>query len=337
MVKPCVAALAAVLLWAGLAGAAYALDEKIELEFGGHERLALVHVPDVLATAKVPVAVVIGYHGGGGDAQGFREYSGLDAVADREGFIVVYPEGVAKKGLFKKRFHTWNAGECCGYAKEIEADDVGFTFAVLDALDKRHRIDRTRIFATGHSNGGMMSYRLAAEASDRVRAIAPVGGTLQLAEFAPSLPVPVLHIHSVDDPRALYEGGLGPAFPMTDHRVDHLAVDDVLAKWRTQNGCSGEGRVVDERRAPAARKDAGHTAERVDFGPCASGAPVVLWRMHGPGHPWPGQASLDFQRGLLWARTVGPPSAVIDAAEEAWAFFGRLGPRTAQPSAARRP
>jgi poly(3-hydroxybutyrate) depolymerase len=93
----------------------------------------------------------------------------------------------------------------------------------------------------------MMAYRLAAEAAERIAAIAPVGGEMQVATFAPSRPVPVLHVHSVDDPRALYAGGLGPGNPLTGQRIEHRAVEAGLARWRTRDGCTGEGRETDAR------------------------------------------------------------------------------------------
>jgi len=93
----------------------------------------------------------------------------MDATADREGFVAVYPNGTGRG----TRALTWNAGGCCAYAERNNIDDVGFTKALLDDLTSRVHIDRTRVYATGISNGGMMAFRLAVEASDRIAAIAP--------------------------------------------------------------------------------------------------------------------------------------------------------------------
>ncbi len=98
-------------------------------------------------------------------------------------------------------------------------------------------VDGARIYATGMSNGSMMAYRLAADAADRIAAIAPVAGAMVVETFAPSRAVPVMHVHSVDDPRALYHGGLGPPFPMTNRRVMHPDLEEALARWRTFDGC----------------------------------------------------------------------------------------------------
>jgi poly(3-hydroxybutyrate) depolymerase len=115
----------------------------------------------------------------------------------------------------------------------------------------------------------------------------------------------------VDDPRALYDGGIGPEFPGTDVRVNHSPVVDELAFWRNLNGCVGEGAVREERRggadAPAQR------AERLVWS-CRPGTPVEHWRLHGVGHGWPG----DTESGR--ESIIGPSTTAILAAEEVWAF-----------------
>ncbi len=194
-------------------------NHEFTIRHAGRSRTYLVHVP--VRAADRP-AVIIAFHGGGGNAVGFQEYAELDAIADRERFLVVYPNGT---GPLPRRLLTWNAGDgCCGYALTQKVDDVGFAVAVIDDLERRTAIDRHRIYATGHSNGGIMSHRLAAERPDFVAAVAPVAGSLDLTQFSPRRAVPVLQIHSVDDPRALYNGGMGPPFPGTDNRVFHQPV-----------------------------------------------------------------------------------------------------------------
>src|ERR1043165_7405809 len=181
---------------------AFVLAALTALAPGNHritlgERAYIVHVPP--GAGARPMSLVINLHGGGGNAGNEAGYSGMDRVADREHFVVVYPDGTGRL----KRMLVWNAGTCCGNST---ADDVGFIRAVVDNVAKRMPIDRRRVFATGMSNGAMMSYRLAAEASDLVAAIAPVAGAMSVERFHPAKPVSILHIHSVDDPRALYNG-----------------------------------------------------------------------------------------------------------------------------------
>jgi polyhydroxybutyrate depolymerase len=215
---------AAMLLAAGLSHAEPPPgDYTFKLRQGGRERSYILHVPKDALTSPWPV--VINFHGGGSSAAGQQAYSRMDAVADRQGFLVVYPNGT---GRIADLLLTWNAGACCGYALDNKVDDVGFVRAVIDDLETHASIDRARIYATGLSNGAMMSYRLAAEAPDLIAAIAPVAGALAFP-FEPKRPIPILHIHSVDDTRALYQGGLGPPYPLTNIRVHHPPVEKLLA------------------------------------------------------------------------------------------------------------
>jgi polyhydroxybutyrate depolymerase len=150
-------------------------DHEFTMRHGGRARTYLVHVP---ARTKDRPAVIIAFHGGGGNAKGFQEYAELDAIADREGFLVVYPNGT---GPLPRRLLTWNAGDgCCGFAMTRKVNDVGFATMVLADLEGRTPIDRARVYATGHSNGAMMAHRLAAERPELIAAIAPVAGSLDL-------------------------------------------------------------------------------------------------------------------------------------------------------------
>lgn len=309
-------------------------DHDLTLRHGDLDRYYLVHVPPYVETARRAAAagtagvtsalpVLLAFHGGGGNAEGMRRVAvGLDRLADAEGFVVVYPGGT---GRFERRLLTWNVGPCCGWAKEHDVDDVGFTRALLRDLARRLPLDRTRVYATGMSNGGMMAHRLGVELGDRIAAIAPVAGAiLPAAPPAGGRPVPVMHVHSVDDPRALYGGGLGPPFPLTDHRVEHPAVTDVLAWWLARNGCGLEPRCDPPRKGAGAA--ATHTATRFTYAPKGdAGAEVVHWRLTGAGHVWPGGDP------VLPPRIVGPASDVIDVNAELWAFLRRFTRRDAPP------
>lgn len=266
-------------------------------------RAYLVHVPEKLPALP---AVVLNFHGGGGNAPSHQKYVRMDPLADREGFIVVYPEGT---GPLDGRLETWNAGTCCGMALRDKVDDVGFVRRVLDDLARRQTYDPARVYATGLSNGAMMTYRLAAELSDRIAAIAPVAGAPVIERHATARAVPILHIHSVDDPRALYAGGLGPPFPLTDVRVQHAPVEASLALWAQANGC-GPNPEQRER-----REWKGHTAMLYAYPGCR--AEVLLWKLTGAGHVWPG-GEPDY-----FPRLLGPGTEVIDANEEIWKFFSR--------------
>jgi polyhydroxybutyrate depolymerase len=304
------------LLIAPCAGAATLApgDHEITLVHGQLQRSYIVHVPPQAGAGK-PLPVVLNFHGGGAHAQVQQRYSLMDATADREGFIAVYPNG---SGGIGGRLLTWNAGACCGPAAASRVDDVGFAIALLDDLARRVALDQERVYATGLSNGSMMAYRLAAEAAPRIAAVAGVAGAMTLARFSPALPVPVMHIHSVDDGRALYDGGLGPAFPFTDTRVLHEPVDAMLRKWIARDGCPARPQVEQPVRGRAGQADAAHTATRSVYGPCRDGTEVVLWKLTGAGHVWPGGV----QDYLPWL--LGAGTAVIDANSEMWKFFSRF-------------
>jgi polyhydroxybutyrate depolymerase len=309
-------ALALILLTSAAAGAEPPLGagtHDLRLEVAGTTRSYLLHLPpDPRSGPALPL--LLAFHGGGGNASGYREYAGLDPVADRERFAIAYPDG--KIGRLGRRLLTWNAGRCCGPAARDGVDDVAFVRALVEKIGRLVPIDRTRVYATGHSNGGMMSYRVAAEAPDLVAAIAPVAGAMLLESFTATTPVPVLHVHSLDDPRAPYGGGLGPPFPLTGSRVDHSAVEPELMRWVQLDGCPAEPVVVEERREEAT----GHTAVHLRWAPCASGAEVELWKLTGAGHGWPGG-----ETGR--ERLIGPKTGVIDAAAEVWRFVSRFQKR----------
>ena len=286
-------------------------DYSFTLKHQNRERSYIVHVPPAQPAADWPV--VINLHGGGGHAKAQQRYSHMDVVADRAGFLAVYPNGT---GAFGNRLLTWNAGSCCGWAQKNEVDDVGFTRALVEDLARRAPIDRARIYATGLSNGAMMTYRLAVEAPDLIAAIAPVAGAMVCLPFKAGRPISILHIHSVDDPRALYAGGLGPPFPFTNVRVHHPPVEETISHWVEFDGCPKQPEVAPPLHGTG--RSAAHTATRIAYAPCHDGTEVALWKLAGPGHVWPG-GDIDY---LTWA--LGPGTDVIDANTQMWQFFSRF-------------
>lgn len=279
-------------------------NHTVTIQHGGRTRSYLVHVPTG-ARGRDDLPVMLAFHGGGGDAAGFQGYAGLDVVADREGFIVAYPNG---SGVLPRRLLTWNAGECCGYAMNNNVDDVAFAIAVLDDLARRIGVDTRRVYATGHSNGAMMAYRLAAERSDRIAAIIPVAGAYAMERFAPSRPVAILHIHSVDDPRALYNGGTGPPFPGTQVRSSHRPVMEGIERWVAFNGCNRTPTIVETRTGQTGTINAGQTATLLRWEGCT--APVAHWRLTGVGHAWPGHTAIGNREEI-----IGPPTTLINVGE----------------------
>jgi polyhydroxybutyrate depolymerase len=148
-------------------------DHTRTLTVGDLKRTYLVHIPPRYDPKKA-TPVVLAFHGGGANADNMVVFSGLNKKSDDAGFIVVYPSGTGRL----EKLLTFNGGNCCGYATTNKIDDVMFTRKLLDDLAESANIDPRRVFATGMSNGGIMSYLLASELSDRIAAIAPVGGPM---------------------------------------------------------------------------------------------------------------------------------------------------------------
>ena len=174
------------------------------LQHDGKSRFYSIHLPSAYPKSKNPLPLVVALHGGGGSGRQFETQSRLSEKADKEGFIVVYPDGLQNPGILGLR--TWNAGACCGQsAVTRQADDVGFIRELIDKLVATYRIDSKRIYATGHSNGGMLCYRLACELPDKLAAIAANAGTMQVETACrPTRVMPILHIHSQLDRNVPY-------------------------------------------------------------------------------------------------------------------------------------
>ena len=277
-------------------------------------RTYLVHVPPQAAGGRA-LPVVVNFHGAGSNAEVLKAYTRMDRASDRDGYIAVYPNGSSG---FGDRFLTWNAGNCCGPAAALQVDDVGFVNAMLEELPKRTAVDTARIYATGLSNGAMMAYRFAAEAAPRVAAVAGVAGTMSLPRFAPARAMPVLHIHSMQDHIARYDGGFGPPSAVADTRTFSMPVEDMLRKWLEHDACPIKSQTVEVVSGKPGTPDEQHSAIRRVYRPCRDGVEVVLIQLSGAGHVWPGGVR-DYMPQLL-----GTGTAVIDANTEIWTFFSRF-------------
>lgn len=276
---------------------------EYSLNHGGLTRKYLLHIPAHRDPGK-PLPLVIALHGGGGHAAFMADDAryGWVGKADREGFAVVFPNGYSR--LPGGRFATWNAGQCCGDARDRNIDDVGFVRALVADVRRKQAIDPTRIFATGMSNGGMLSHRLACDAADLVRAVASVAGTDATTACKPSRPVSVLHIHARDDTHVLFSGGAGKdAFRDPAKVFDFVSVPDTMSRWAERNHCQPAPRRVLE--TPGAYCEA--------YAGCADGTRLQLCVTEEGGHAWPGAERV--------RRGKAPASQAIDASDVIWAFF----------------
>lgn len=281
---------------------------EIDLEHGGQRRRALVHVPRRYDPARA-TPLLLAFHGGGGHMQLMAgPHYGLLDKAEQAGFVAVFPNGSSR--FPGGRLATWNAGNCCGFARDNGVDDVGFVRTLVKHLQGRLTIDARRIFATGMSNGGMLAHRLGCEASDLVRAVAPVAGTDGTPGCTSPRPVSVLHIHARDDTHVSFEGGPGPdAVPDRRQIADFDAVPATMARWARRNRCSGLPEPVLQ--VPGARCEA--------WRDCADGALVQLCVTDRGGHSWPGGTRVRVRQA--------EPSQAISANDVMWEFFERVTKR----------
>jgi polyhydroxybutyrate depolymerase len=274
-------------------------DYRFGFVHDGIKREYLVHVPRSYRGAPTPMLIAL--HGGGGDAdfQANDAKYKLIGKSEQAGFIAVFPNGYSRfpSGILA----TWNAGTCCGAAQKNNVNDVGFIREVIHRMERQASIDPRRIFATGMSNGAMMSWRLACEAPE-IRAIAPVAGTDNTTNCRPPRPVPVIEFHALDDDHVLFNGGYGEK---SIAKVDFISVPASQAKW-----------VQIDRADANARRVLTVSGAHCDLHvPKASGAPVELCVTDSGGHSWPGGGS---QQGRK------QPSMAISANDLMWSFFSSL-------------
>lgn len=279
-------------------------DYVYSIESGGIDRKYRVHVPSGYDPAK-PTPLLVALHGGGGfmDYMASDEHYGLISKSDRAGFVVVFPNGYSRAPSGK--FATWNAGYCCGPARDNNIDDVGFIRQVIENLSQQLNIDHQKIFATGMSNGGLMAHRLACEMSGTFKAIASVAGTDNTKSCNPKNPVSVLQIHAKNDDHMPFGGGMGPKSTRSAV-TEFTSVPESISRWVKRNGCSATPkRVLDK---PGAYCDR--------YAPCEGGSEVELCVTEHGTHSWPGARK--------W-RSTEPPSTAIDADDVMWDFFMGLG------------
>lgn len=280
-------------------------DYTFTLSHGGLTRTYMVHVPRRY-NPRVASPLLFAFHGGGGSMEYMAKDAayGLTPKAEQENFIVVYPNGYSK--LPSGKFATWNAGTCCGDARDKNIDDVGFVRAMLAQLMKQVNIDRNRIYATGMSNGGMMAQRLACEMADTFKAVASVAGTDNTVTCTPARPISVLHIHAKDDTHVLFNGGAGKdVFRDVSKVTNFTSVPETISRWRERDRCaSTPTRVVNVKGAYCDL-----------YASCAGGTQVQLCVTETGGHSWPGGTK---------PRADIPPSKAISANDEMWKFFSSL-------------
>jgi polyhydroxybutyrate depolymerase len=269
--------------------------QRRTLRVDGVERSYFLYLPAGHRGAG-SLALVLVFHGASGRAQGFARHTGFSAVAEREGFVVAYPQGLDRR---------WNDGRGNG----TPHDDVGFVRALLDTLERELSIDRRRVYATGISNGAMFAYRLACDLPGVFAAVAPVAGAMP-ANLATGCthtePVSVLAFQGTADPLMPYAGG-----GVAGRRGRVLSAQQSVNFWATVSGCGSQVTVVEE----PDRVPDGTRVRYTDFGECRERRAVELYTIEGGGHTWPG--------GPAVGRLVGRVSRELDATALIWEFFAQ--------------
>lgn len=292
---------------------------------GWEERAFLIHLPPGF-DPRAPLPVLLVLHGGAGNKEKMQaltcasgtagEASCLDALADREGFAVVYPDGTSAPVFSGLR--AWNAGggdkglRCVsGPACKDGVDDEAYVARLLDEVARVISIDRARVYASGFSNGAAMAQRLACSMADRIAAVAAVSGANQFAAAqgcAPTRAVPVLAIHGDADPCWAFEGGVGAC--LQEDGDAYIGVRTSLESWARVDGCAA---AAEPQTLPDLDPADGTRVVRETWTGCR--APVELLRIEGGGHAWPGGAQyLDVDR-------IGRASRDLDGNARIWAFL----------------
>jgi polyhydroxybutyrate depolymerase len=270
-------------------------DYVRSMEVDGRERTYRLHVPVAIPPKNQahPAPLLIAFHGRLGQGRAMEKMSKFDSLSDEHGFIVAYPDGVGR---------SWNAGHGAGSAERKNVDDVGFVAKLIDEVSKEFQIDGHRVFAVGISNGGIFVHRLGCQLSDRIAAIATVAGTMPrglAGQCHPVKPLSVLIIHGTADRFSPWEGGSTKG----GGRVE--SVETTVTFWAIAGRCKPTPQIT----------DLGNGVLRESYEPCEGGHNVVLYRVGGAGHSWPGGEN------LLPARVIGEVNQSWNASLAIWEFF----------------
>lgn len=237
-----------------------------------------------------PAPLLLVLHGAGGTGARSQGWLGLDELAEENGFIIAYPDGLANNWDFGNGLPTRTG-------TPYRVDDVGFLVWLVDEIGKDYTIDRERVFAAGMSNGALMAYRLACEAPETFAAIAAVAAPVYVPAVrgCEDTPVSVLFIHGTEDPILSWERVL-----TRNGQVIGLSAFDTFAFWSRHNGCSQDVDDIHAEALPDTDPDDGSTVRHLALTDCADGTEVQFYGIEGGGHTWPGHAfDVDIELGNL--------------------------------------
>jgi polyhydroxybutyrate depolymerase len=268
----------------------------VEMHVG--DRRFVLHVPKAYDPTKKSM-LVVNIHGLT-ETIGMQEaLTHMNVVADDENFLVLYPEG---------KNASFNAGDCCDPSRMNKVDDVGYVRDAIAHAEKRYCVDPAHVHATGMSNGGFLSYRLACELSDTIASIAPVAGSLGIpeADCKPTRPIAVWQTHGTDDKLVPYGGGhpflLGNIYTFR-------SAAETSSFWQDFDACPAASKTTFQ------KDDA--TCET--WGPCKAGTEVTLCTVKGGGHTWPGGFDASVLPGV--GQFLGMTTKAFDASRVMIDFF----------------
>lgn len=260
----------------------------------GIQRDYRLYIPSIY-DGSVAVPLILNLHGYTSNALEQEFYGDFRPIADTANFLVVHPNGTTDGSGTT----FWNA-----FGSPTETvDDLGFLSALIDSLNADYNINLNRVYTTGMSNGGFMSYKLSCDLSHRIAAMASVTGSMistQASSCAPSHPIPVMQIHGTADPTVPYNGN--PSLLM-------LPIVDVVSHWVNFNNCNS---TAVETAVPNTNLMDGCTADHLVYSGGDNGSSVELYRVNGGAHTWPGA-------GI----TIGVTNQDFSASKEIWRFFSQ--------------
>jgi polyhydroxybutyrate depolymerase len=304
-----VLALCGVLIFSSCGIPAVRLTERdlfLNLEHDGYRREYILHLPlNHEKLARPPL--VLALHGGGGTAKGMiRLTKGrFNELADEYGFLVVYPQGLEK---------SWNddRDDPISFAHKNDIDDVGFLSTLIRLMAQKYKADPQRVFATGISNGGFMSFRVSRELASEVKAVAPACAQIPQSsrqKYLDAAAISIMLMNGTADPLVPYEGGYVEVLGQKRGRV--ISTDETIEIFKKRNACSGSPSVQE---LPDLDPGDGTRVIRYEYKNDA-GSRVILMKVMNGGHAWPGGWP------YLGERIIGRTSRDINACDAIWEFF----------------
>ena len=258
----------------------------------GIQRDYILYIPAIY-DGSLNVPLVLNFHGFGSNANEQMFYGDFRDIADTEGFVLVHPQGTTLNGS-----QYWNVGS----PGSSSVDDVGFIEALIDELGNLYAINLDRVYATGMSNGGFMSFLLACQLSEKIAAIASVTGSMTFDTYDncnAQHPTPILQIHGTSDNIVPYNGNTGS-----------LSIDDVISYWVNYNNCDTNPTITT---FPDLDPSDGSTVEHIIYSGGDNASTTEHMKVIGGGHTWPGSVFI-----------LPGTNQDINASMEIWQFFSRF-------------